>query len=115
MKRFGSGVVIVAVAVILASLLAARAIPRQDLLPQSLETLRLETLPSGTVIDEAQIDQTADGCSPIPPTPKPTATVSTNQPTLAPPESSALAAQATYERHPRGQVISVRVEVEGTP
>ena len=111
MKRFGSVVVVVAVVVLLSSLFAARAIPRQSLLPQSLETP-----PNCTVIDETATDPTTDGCSPIPPTPKMIPTVSTNQPTLAPPlESSALAAQVEYEHHPRGQAISIQVKVEGTP
>ena len=85
MKRFGfgSGLVTIAVVVLLASLVAARATPRKNLLPRSLAA---------------------------PPT------VSTHQPTLAPPpQPSTLAAQATYEHHPRGQAISVRVEVERTP
>ena len=111
MKRFGSGLMIVAVVVLLASLFAARAVSRQDSPPQAVETS-----PSCPVVEGAAIDQTTDGCSPIPPAPKPMPAVSTNQPTLAPPpDSSALAAQVIYERHPRGQAISIQVEVEGTP
>lgn len=114
MKRLGSGVVIVAVVVLLSSLVAVWAISRQDLRPHSHETPPNNTVINEPVIDEPVIDETTDGCSPIPPTPTPT--VSTNRPTLAPAsESPALAAQATYEHHARGQVISIHVEVEGTP
>jgi len=111
MKRLGlrSGLMIVSAVVFLSSLWVARATPRHDLLLRGPVTA--ETCPVVEPRGESEID----GCSPIPPTFKPMPTDPNKQPTPAPPRPTDLARQVTYEYHPRGQAISIQVEVQGTP
>ena len=91
MNRIGSGMVIVAVTVLLTSLVAACAVGRYDSGSQGLE------MPT----NQATSEQTPPPAAPQ------------NEPTLAPPQDTpVLAAEPSGERRPRSQVIYVPVEAE---
>ena len=94
MNRFGSGMVIVAAAVLLISLVAACAVGRYYSDPPASQT------PTHLATSEQ---------TPIPP-------ATQNGPTLAPPQdTSDLATQPSGDRRPHHQVIYVQVEVEEAP